>query len=216
MPLYHGPIVKINIENSTYEVSKSLLCKHSSYFAAMFNGKFKESEEQSAELELIDGVVSTRSFELLLQWLYVGRIVLDEKDPGDRISALLEFARLADMLYINTVGSQIVEHIKTTVLNNPAPGYLRTSDTNVHHITSNHIHHAMQLPQGDPVRLLFSKAAIEGYLRSEHFKFQEETREIPEFAADFLEELKIVLKNVKTLDYHATFVDPFSGETLRF
>jgi hypothetical protein len=48
----------IKIGPTAYDVSKTLLCSHSPYFAGMFNGKFKEGQEHSAVLEEIEGVVS--------------------------------------------------------------------------------------------------------------------------------------------------------------
>lgn len=62
-------IVITRIGDETYNVSKTLLSHHSPYFRAMFERQFKEAEEQAVELGEIPGVVSNRSFELLLQWL---------------------------------------------------------------------------------------------------------------------------------------------------
>nr|KMM70338.1 hypothetical protein CPAG_06650 [Coccidioides posadasii RMSCC 3488] len=91
----------------------------------MFNGKFKEGQEQSAVLEEIEGVVSNRSFRLFLQWLYLGRVILGKESPTDWISVMIEFARLVDMLSINNVESQIIEHICATILDNVPDIYSR-------------------------------------------------------------------------------------------
>jgi hypothetical protein len=49
----------------------------------MFQREFKEGEDQSTILAEIDGVVSTRSFELLIQWLYLGRVFFGELAPEE-------------------------------------------------------------------------------------------------------------------------------------
>jgi hypothetical protein len=71
----------IKIGPTAYDVSKTLLCSHSPYFAGMLNGKFKEGQEQSVVLEEIKGVVLNQSFRLFLQWLYLGRVILGKKSP---------------------------------------------------------------------------------------------------------------------------------------
>jgi hypothetical protein len=219
MPLYHGPTVSIKIGATTYNVSKTLLCKHSPYFANMFNGDFREGKEQLADLKEIDGVVSNRSFQLLLQWIYLGRFILDKESPADLISTMIESARLADMLRIANVETQIVEQIRATVLANPPPdnAWSRSAETNAHHITPVHVHEATRLPRGHSVRLLVAKAVIDPYLHSDEFKFSDEIRDVPGFAADVLDELKVSLKSVRLEQYtRCYFKDPFSGAEIRF
>ncbi|KFY91986.1 hypothetical protein V498_05206 [Pseudogymnoascus sp. VKM F-4517 (FW-2822)] len=65
LPLYVGPWVTIRIgsASSEYKLPKALLCRQSPDFASMFNGNFKEGEEQSATLAEIDGVVSARKLQ---------------------------------------------------------------------------------------------------------------------------------------------------------
>lgn len=219
MPLYHGPTVKIKIGAATYDVSKSLVCKHSPYFAAMFKANFKEGEDQSAVLEEVEGVVSNRSIQLLLQWLYLGRVILGKESPAEWISAMIELARLADMLSIDSMESPITEYIRSTILANPPPDnrWFRDPNTNVHHITPGNIDAASHLPKEHSVRMLLVKAAIEAYLRCDDFKFSEELRNVPDFAADILGELKIALKSVTLEQYTPChFKDPLSREKLRF
>jgi hypothetical protein len=67
--------IRIGSANVEYKLPKALLCKQSSYFAATFEGSFKEGEEQSTALEEDDGVVSTQSFQMLAQWVIIGRFV---------------------------------------------------------------------------------------------------------------------------------------------
>jgi len=77
LPLYSGPQVTIRIGSASheYKLPKALLCKQSPYLAAMFEGPFKEGEEQSTTLEeisikaayltscqsLVSGLSSTRA-----------------------------------------------------------------------------------------------------------------------------------------------------------
>lgn len=216
MPLYNGPAVSITIGDTTYNVPKTLLCHHSSYFKAMFDGKFKEGEEQSIKLDELEEVVSNRSFQLLLQWLYLGRITLGEESPADGISALTKFARLADMVGFTNVESHIEKSIRMVILANPPPdGRCKArSEANIYHITPGHICAAACLPTGHAVRLLLSKAAVNTYLHSEDFKFSNEIREIPGVAADLLEELRKALKSTRFDVCMAYYKDPFSGEEL--
>lgn len=84
----------------------------SPYFAAMFEGPFKEGGEQSTTLEEMDGVVSTQSFQMLVQWVCLGRVVFGESTPEEAITTAIEFARLADMCHITGMESLMAEHIK--------------------------------------------------------------------------------------------------------
>lgn len=183
----------------------------------MFKGKFKEAEEQSAELEELDGVVSNRSFSLLLQWLYLGRFILGEESPSDRITAMFQLARLGDMLKITGMDLQIVECIRATILDNPHPdNFLTTNpDINIYHMTPEHVDAASHLPKGHMVRLLPAKAAVHAYLHSDNFKFSKETQDVPEFAADLLEALTVALKSFEYKKY-CTYKDPFTEERLPF
>ena len=80
-----------------YKLPKVLLYKQSPYFAATFEGAFMEGEEQSTTLEEIDGVVSTQSFQMLMQWVCLGRVVFGKSAPEQAITTAIEFARLTDM-----------------------------------------------------------------------------------------------------------------------
>jgi hypothetical protein len=68
----------------------------------------------------IDGVVSERSFKLLVQWLYLGRVIFSASTPEDSVSATLEFVRFADMCGVTGMESQMAEHIKAIIVANPA------------------------------------------------------------------------------------------------
>jgi hypothetical protein len=115
LPLYSGPQVTIRIESASheYKLPKALLCKQSPYFAAMFEGPFREGEEQATTLEEINGVVAPRSFQMLVQWVCLGRVVFRECAPDVAITTAIEFARLADMCRITGMESLMASAIHT-------------------------------------------------------------------------------------------------------
>ena len=87
----------------------------------MFAGGFSEGKEHLAILEEIEGVVSVASVEYLLQWLHPGRVQFDLENPSDRVSAAIEFARLADMCDIGGIDEVMAQLIKEVIVNNHAP-----------------------------------------------------------------------------------------------
>ena len=63
-------------------------------------------------LDEVDGIVTTRSFQMLLQWLYIGRVAFGELSSEEAITAILEFVRLADMCGVTGMESLMAAHIK--------------------------------------------------------------------------------------------------------
>src|SRR5258708_7053666 len=102
----------------------------------MFEGRFQEGKEQSVVLQEISGVVSGRSFEMLVQWLYVGRVKLSKLPPNEAITAIIEFLRLADMCQVTGMEQDMVNEIKAIMVQDI---HLRTSqkhpDTNTSSLT---------------------------------------------------------------------------------
>lgn len=217
LPLYSGPSVTIYIglAGHKYTLPKALLCKQSPYFSAMFTGSFKEGEEQTATLELIDGVVSVPTFEMLVQWLCIGRIVfkeytLEQFTRENSITADIELSRLADMCGIIGIEAQAAAHIRGVILALPysqsiCPG------KNTYYITSAHIISAAHLPHGHAVRQVLAKASVEGYLRLQNHKFFEEAQCVASFSADLLIAVANTMKSIRP---HAHFEDPISGKTM--
>ena len=205
-----------------------MLCKQSKYFAATFEGAFREGEDQSTTLAEIDGVVSTRSFELLVQWIYLGRVIFGKLEPAEAISATIEFARIADMCAVTGMESLMAERIKAIIIANPArttdeiyneaPGPLECNNT--YCLTSEHISSAADLPDGHPVRQILATAAVKGYLLHDDHKFSKEMREVHNFSVDLLKAVKATLKNLRPANmYHSDqniiVRDPLRGETFR-
>ncbi len=181
LPLYTDPYVKLRIGNKghEYKLSKALLCRQSKYFAATFEGAFREGEDQSTTLAEIYGVISTRSFELLVQWIYHGRVIFGELELTEAITATIEFARIADMCAVTGMESLMAERIKAIIIANP----VRDSDKyyseprgpleydNTYCLASEHITSAADLPDGHPVHHTLAAACVEGYLLNDDHKF---------------------------------------------
>jgi len=213
LPLYSGPLVTIRIGSSSreYKLSKALLCKQSPYFKATFEGKFQEGKEQSTTLKEEDGVVSVRSFELLVQWLYLGRVVLGSSTPTDSISTVVEFVRIADMCGVTGMESIMAEQIKTIILANPAP--MSTDlDSNTYCLDSSHIVSAASLPEGHQVRRVLAVAVAGAFFREDHHKFSKEVKEVSGFASDLLEAIRDTLKSFKTHSSAVVITDPLTGK----
>lgn len=195
-----------------------MLCKQSPYFAATFNGEFKEGKEQSTTLEEIDGVVSTQSFQMLAQWICLGQIIFEDAPPEEQISAAIEFTRLADMCGVTGMELMIAEHINDTIAANAAPHYgsvwRRNHNANTSCVTLHHITSAANLCVGHPVRSKLANSAVEEYLCLEEYKLVEESREVPSFSSDLLLAIKNTLKTMKCEDGRIEFKEPISGDTL--
>ncbi|KAJ5741203.1 uncharacterized protein N7511_008520 [Penicillium nucicola] len=215
LPLYCGPHVKIRIDFSDHEytVSKGLLCAESSYFSAILEKQDPGSQQQTATLSKVEGIVSRQSVEALIQWLYLRMVIFDVEDPGDQISAAIELVRLADLCSVSGLEPQMARFIKKILVAHPNPqseGFWRHVDTNTYCLTPQHIAAASHLPQGHLVRRILAAASVEGYLRDQNHKFAEETQEYPSFGADLLWEVGMALNEIKPTRKVA-FKDPISG-----
>ncbi|PQE06002.1 BTB POZ fold protein [Rutstroemia sp. NJR-2017a BBW] len=194
-----------------------MICKQSPYFAAMFEGGFQEGQDQSTTLPEEEGVVSQRSFEMLVQWLYIGRICLSELTPTESITAIIEFVRLADMCEVTGLEIQMAKQIKSIMLDNPPPEDDSEGSESTFCVVGQHITSAFLLPRGHPVRKIFATAAVEGYIRRNEHKFSKEIHDCPDFAIDLLLEVKETLKTVAIVTHTKfSFRDPLSRENVPF
>ena len=220
LQLYTGPEVRIRIGSSSHEyrLPKALLCKQSPYFAAMFQGDFKEGAEQSSKLEEVDGVVSPQSFEMLVQWMVLGRIVFKNPPATDAITSYIELARLADMCDVTGLESIVAEQIKVVIVADAAlhhPLFSRDHNANAYSITKQHVESAVLLPDDHPVRGVLAMALVEGFVMVDDYPFRKEIREIPTFAVDFLAAVKATTKTITRGDYSPEFMEPLTGSKLR-
>lgn len=187
----------------------------------MLEGDFIESKEQIISFEQLDGVVSKRSVEGLLQWVYHGKVHFDIEKHEDQVSAAIELARLADMCNIRDLEAQMAECIKAILISDPMPlsradkltRRIKVGERDTHAITSQHIFSARYLPQGHAVRRIIATASVEGFFRWKDYKFAREARQCPTFAADLLEEVGLALDNLEYAEEDPVKVkNPITGE----
>ncbi|KAJ5751311.1 hypothetical protein N7533_008339 [Penicillium manginii] len=212
LPLYHGPTIKIRIKtgNTEITVSRDLLCAESSVFTKMFkNGHFKESQEQALDLEEMDDVISTRALEALFQWLYRGIIRFNIESPEEHVSAAMELVRFADMYEIDRLEGEMAKYVKEIIVSADTPFDYYGDDQNTYFLKSDHIISASNLPCGHAVRRLLAAASVEGYLRSDEYKFAGLTQEYASFGADLLQEVQLGLRGLRRSD--VSLEDPIRG-----
>jgi hypothetical protein len=178
---------------------------------------FQEGAELSTTLEEIDGVVSTRSFEMLVQWVCQNRIVFGDLPPAEMIAASIEFARLADMVGLTGVESMMAEHIRQVILaHRPAQDsvFATPPDEHTYYLRLEHIRSGVLLPKGHLVRKMLASAAVKGYLLCNHGKSFKETQRLPDFAVDLLREVGVALESLESEKRSMTFEDTFSGQRI--
>ncbi|KAJ5363373.1 hypothetical protein N7541_004217 [Penicillium brevicompactum] len=208
LPLFEGPYVKIRLVPSEeeYKVSKALICARWPVFSAMFNGRFRESEEQEVELEEMEQVVSVRSVEALIQWLYQGTVCFNMKSNSENISAVIELARLGDRYNIFDLENKTADYIRTKITD-----YRGSPSDNSHTwcLERDHIASATALPRGHLVREVLAQASVKGYIRRPTYKFAEEAQIYPTYGADLLHEVSVTLENIACMP--GQYLDPIDG-----
>ena len=178
----------------------------------MFEGRFKQGQQQTAILEDVEGVVSVQSLEAFLQSLYLDRVKFDLNEPEHHIAAAIELARFADMCNITGMESQICRYLRDILIANPCPKYDGEVTVDIYFVTSEHIISATFLPQGHAVRRILAAATVDGYLFSENHKFAQEAREYPTYGVVLFQEVGLALKGVKFEQYKAIDKDPLTGD----
>jgi hypothetical protein len=133
-----------------------------------------------------EDIVSTQSFKLLVQWIYVGRVIFNELPPEEAVTTTIEFVRLADMCKVTGIESLMAERIKALIVSKPPLTKARKKkpDTNIYCLISKHIISGMLLPKGHPVQSILALAAVPGYLSCDDYLSK--ALEIPNFAVDLL------------------------------
>ena len=97
LKLFQTPNVTILVgpDKAPFVVPKSLLCQNSKFFDRAFNGKFKEAAEGIIRLPE-DTVLA---FQMMLQWIYTGNIVVPTGwNPSETTATYLDFFKLADKI----------------------------------------------------------------------------------------------------------------------
>lgn len=131
--------------------------------------------------------LTTRGFEILLQWLYTGHFtILGENQQS--LSSLIEVARCSDLLQIAELDALIFK--KT---NDLLPRNTRYSSPCSMPIAGQHIYGAARLSKGHSMRCLIVKYLVSEFIRAEPFAFSKEIGETPELEEEFLAQLKVTL-----------------------
>ncbi|KAF7719846.1 Uncharacterized protein PECH_007766 [Penicillium ucsense] len=213
MPLFHGPFVKMRLRHTDleYTVSKPLLCKASPYFDSMFKDNEIGDVEQIITLDPIDGAVSKRSIEGVLQWIYTRQIHCEASlSRADEIASAIEIARLADLWRIaGALRDTLAERIKKAVLASRGKAFKKVKAVI---ITRQHIFSAGYLPQDHAVRRIVVQAAMGAFLRTDGDCYGREIREHPSFGADLLQELRPRLNQLIRKGQRAGIADPLDGK----
>lgn len=156
-----------------------------------------------------EGVISIRSFALLVQWMYLGQVILRDLSASESVTAAVEFARIADMYDVTGMEVQMAEHIKALILADPAAPLLN-SNTNL--ILPAHILWAVQLHEEHPVRKVLVAASVRGYFLNDKHKFANEAKENLSFSSDLLEAVKDALKTMRKSKFQIHITDPLRGQ----
>lgn len=208
-----GPYIKIHIgpDAPVHTISKNRLCTAFPYFRGMFAGNFKENEDQVVCLEEVVGVLSDKSFTLLLRCLFGASATSTRTYTGDEaVTDSIELARLVDMWLIKELDDKLVLRIKREILH----------DANLR--TREHIESACNLPSGNPLRRVFVLAAIQSCMTKDDGLYDLVFQEILAYSTDVLMELQAVVRSisVNTYDvdsysdlseYSLCYRDPLSG-----
>ena len=181
---------------------------------ATFEGSFREGQEQAMTLNEEDGIVSLRSFKLLVQWMYLGKVIFGDLSATESLDAAVELARNADLYGVTGMEVRMAEYIKA-LINDSSPPFDYEFDSNTYLIDSKHIASAVQLPQEHPVRKILAAASVRDYFDQDKHKFAKEATEIPGFAVDLLEAVKDALKNLIRGQYEVSTIDPISGRQIK-
>jgi hypothetical protein len=193
----------------------------------MFEGKFREGEEQSAVLTEMEGVVSVRSFETLLQYLFLGNVTPNSDLMPEEIDHIIEFMRLADMCGVTGMEEVMAKRLKTIIITysayyNQDSGWgLRRGpedDDKQSIINISHINAASGLPSGNLLRSVLADTAIHDLFQGTKTKFWEQVcQEVPSFALDLMKATQKTMSTVHTVCREPSyFTDPIDQQTSAF
>jgi len=214
LDLFDGPKVLLIVGAKKYKLPKRLACRSSTFLSSAFNGPFKEGETQ--ELMLKD--TTADAFELVIQWIYTGNLVLPAivQTDTDAISRILDFLNAADFLDLDgNPYPAVVEELKARLIKSREA------------LNSAHIIKAMALPSEHTTRKVIMQACIGLYFISlgaswtyeRHyttsmfpFKFDKELTQVDGFAADLFR-LCDEVRRTKDSSW-GSVKDPLTGSTI--
>jgi hypothetical protein len=144
----------------------------------------------------MEGVVSVHSFETLLQYLVLGKIVQQGEAKPEEIGHIIEFMRLADMCGVVGVEEVMSARLKDIIMKNSV--YYHSTGWGTQRgqedveippiVTIKHISAAANIPPGNLIRRVFVEAAVHDFFQCTKVQFWKKTcQEIPSFGLDLLE-----------------------------
>jgi hypothetical protein len=167
-------------EKRKYILCKNLLCHVSPFFKVAFQEMYEEGKEQIWNM---DGD-RAEDLELLIQWLYTRQPASNSPSgtflfQQEMISRCLSFLVFCDKLLLPAVCIEAVAQMRNTLAENRQA------------LRPLHIRTAIKLPDRHPVRQLFAKAAVVGYMDAQtrvggKFWLSKEMEDHKAFAADLL------------------------------
>jgi hypothetical protein len=194
-------VVTIIVEEHKYKLPKERLCDSSTFFNSAFNGGFKESQDLELKLE----ETTSKTFDLIIQWIYTGKLILPTSSSGaaETFTQLLAFVRLADRLDLVGPFDSVISSMKSLLVKHREL------------LMPMHVRDAVELPREHAVRSLFADACVKEYtkaLRSskEVFKFHMELKEIDSFASDLLRSFGRSIARIQTYSFATGFWDPLT------
>jgi len=212
-------IIRIGSTDNQYRFPQALLCAQVPYFFASFKQEhFREGSEQLVTLKEIDGVVSARSFEMLVPWVCFQRLIVKELPPTEAITTLIEFARLTDYLGITDIASLIAEQMKRIILCKESLEVDEWETPQVEstlYLVFEHLESGINLPKGHAVRRTLASAVVKGFLCRDKKSLFRQCEELPDFAADLLTEMRLALATLTVEKRGMSFIDPIKERRTR-
>ncbi|MEE6495170.1 hypothetical protein FKM82_001971 [Ascaphus truei] len=159
--------VQIQIGDSLFGVHKLVLSASSPYFAALFAGGMKESMNDVVQIQGVE----SRSFEVLLDFIYTGSLNISAENVQELMTA-------ADMLQLSHVVELCCDFLKEQIEPGNCVGFFQFSEQLACHplleFTESYIHaHFTEVQVGDEFPTL-TKEQLIYILRSEELSIEDE------------------------------------------
>ncbi|KAM0316299.1 hypothetical protein ACHAO8_003320 [Botrytis cinerea] len=155
--LYEGPTATIIVgpadKSTTYIVPLALICHRSRFFDRALNGYFKESTENRVELP----EDTVEEFELLLEWIYCGKLAWTSYIRG--LDSIINFYIVADKFDVAGPFEKVDTNLRTILVDHWYAICIEYGTLAYAFLES-----VYQLPIEHKARRLFAKACVRPYL----------------------------------------------------
>lgn len=162
-------------------------------------------------------MISTQSFEILVQQVYQNYIVFSDLPPTEIITVSIEFTRLVDIVSLIGIESIIAEYIRQIILaNRPTQNsvFANLLDKYTYYLRLEYIRSGVLLLKEHSVQKILISIAIKGYLLYNYSKNFKETQELLDFVIDLLREVGITLESLESEKQSIIFEDTFSRQRI--